>query len=216
LPRDFISIAEESGLIVPLGEWILRTACAQTSHWRSAGHPQLQVAVNFSARQFQSPQLFELINQVLQETRLPPSALQIEITETTAMHNGVLSSHILPDLDELGVLVSIDDFGNGYSALGNLKRIPFKILKIDQSFIHNIENDPHNAAITRAIIAIAHALKLRVIAEGIETQAQVSFLHQQECEEFQGVLFSPAVPAYALGRLLQGKLALNEFIHVPD
>ncbi|MBI5031470.1 MAG: PAS domain S-box protein [Chloroflexi bacterium] len=210
-PSEFIPIAEESGLIVPMGEWVLRTACAQTANWRKTGSPNLQVAVNFSARQFQDPRLATLVGQVLAEFHLPGHALELEITEGTAMRDADQTVRTLGLLNEMGVQISIDDFGNSYSALGYLKRFPFRILKIDQSFLHDIRKDANNAAITTAIIAMARSLKLRVIAEGVETSDQLEFLLSRKCDEMQGYLFSRPVLADTLSRLLHSKITVDTY-----
>ncbi len=193
-PDKFITLAEETGLIEPIGDWIFRAACAQTQAWRAQRDPNFQVAVNFSALQFQNPRLVECMEQVLSETGLPPSGLKIEITETTLMRDLAQSRQILHRLDELGIEISIDDFGNSYSALGQLKQLPVKVLKIDQSFLRNVPEDLNNKALTTAIIAMARSLSLRVIAEGVETHDQLHFLHAQGCDEIQGFLFSRPVP----------------------
>lgn len=202
-PSEFIPVAEETGLILAIGEWALRTACAQTKAWHDAGHAGLRVAVNFSARQFQHPSLPDLIRDVLKETGLPARALDLEITESTAMRNVDESIKMLNELTAMGMQISIDDFGTGYSSLGTLKRFPIHTLKIDQSFVRGIPSDPDDSALTIAIIALAHSLKFRVIAEGVETDAQLAFLRSHQCDEMQGYLFSPPIPAAAFTKLVQ-------------
>jgi len=195
LSAEFISVAEETRLIVAIGEWVLRTACAQAQAWRASGHSQLRVTVNFSAQQFGHPDLVELIRTVLKETDLPASALELEITESVAMKDVELSSEILNELSAHGIHVSIDDFGTGSSSLSRLKRFPINSLKIDQTFVRNLAGDVRDAAITTAMITMGHSLKLKVIAEGVETKEQLAFLRSRRCDEMQGYLFSRPVPA---------------------
>ncbi|MGB8646200.1 MAG: EAL domain-containing protein [Anaerolineae bacterium] len=202
LPDQFIAVAEESGLIAPIGEWMFRTACAQAQAWRASCDPTFQVAVNFSALQFQNARLAEWVQGVLLETGLAPAALKIEITETTVMQDLTQSRRILNELDELGVQIAIDDFGNSYSALGQLKRLPVKVLKIDQSFLRDVPHDLNNSALTTAILAMSRGLGLRVIAEGVETPDQLRFLSEHACDEIQGFLLSRALPAEAFMQLL--------------
>ncbi len=201
LPDKFIDVAEETGLIAPIGEWMFRTACAQAQTWRTEHDPGLQIAVNFSGLQFQNPKLAESVARVLAETGLPATGLKIEITETTIMQDLALSRRILHELDEIGVEIAIDDFGNRYSALGQLKWLPVKILKIDQSFLRAVPHDLNNSALTIAIMAMARSLDLRVIAEGVETPEQFRFLSEHGCDEIQGFLYSRALPADDLSRL---------------
>ena len=202
-PAEFIPLAEETGLIVPIGEWVLRTACAQAQVWHAAGHSDLRVTVNFSARQFEHPNLAALIRTVLKETGLAASALELEITESIAMKDIGFSGAILTELSAHGIHISIDDFGTGSSSLRYLKRFPIDTLKIDQTFVRDLASDVSDAAITAAMIAMAHALELKVIAEGVETEQQLAFLRSRQCDEMQGYLFSPPVPAEAFMRLLQ-------------
>jgi diguanylate cyclase (GGDEF)-like protein/PAS domain S-box-containing protein len=202
LPGEFIPIAEETGLIVPIGEWVFRTACAQAVSWHAAGYPHLEMAVNCSARQFQEPHLATMIGRILRETGLPAPKLQIEITESTAMNDGT-SNRALGELNAMGVQISLDDFGDGYSALANLKHLPLSILKIDQSLMRGIALDPGDAAIATAIIALARSLNLRAIAEGVETQEEQEFLTSRQCDEVQGFLFSRPVLAEKITELLR-------------
>ncbi|MDO8705524.1 MAG: EAL domain-containing protein [Sulfuricaulis sp.] len=202
-PMDFIPLAEETGLIEPIGEWVLREACAQTQAWHRAGFGRLQVAVNLSGRQFMQKNLLERIKEILKETGLTPRYLELELTEGILMHNieGVLA--VLNALKGHGVSFSLDDFGTGYSSLSYLKRFPIDTLKIDQSFVRGIPADPDDAAIAQAIIAMAHSLELKVIAEGVETVKQLDFLRANKCDGMQGYYFSKPVPAAAMAQLLQ-------------
>ena len=200
-PSQFIPLAEETGLINPLGQWLLGTACAQAKVWHDMGHP-IRVAVNISVRQFQYQDLPALVEKVLAETKLPPSALELEITESIAMLNDDFSTIPLQKLSRLGVTISIDDFGTGYSSLSRLKSLPIHILKIDRSFITDIMADPNDEAIVTAIITMAHGLQLRVVAEGVETAEQLAFLRNQKCDEAQGYFFSPPATATDIVELL--------------
>jgi diguanylate cyclase (GGDEF)-like protein/PAS domain S-box-containing protein len=201
-PDDFIPIAEMTGLIVPIGPWVLRVACAQVRAWQLAGFPGLCVSVNLSARQFAHPELVDQVRDVLRQTGLSPECLDLEITETNAMSNIELSSAILREIKALGVRISIDDFGIGYSSLSYLKRLPIDTLKIHHSFVRDVPRDPDNAAIVRAVLAMAHSLKLRVVAEGVESAEQVGFLLEHGCDVLQGFYFSPPVPAEQCERVL--------------
>lgn len=200
-PMEFILLAEETGLIVPLGEWVLRTACAQNKAWQEAGFAPLQMSVNFSPRQFQQPGLVEQVRRALNETGLDPRYLEMELTESSIMKDAQLTVRTLRQLKETGVQVSIDDFGTGYSSLSYLKRFPVDILKIDISFVRNSTTDPKDAAIVRAIITLAHSLNLKVIAEGVETEEQLRFLRSLGCDEVQGYLFGMPLPAQALRQI---------------
>ena len=190
-PAHFISVAETSGLIIPIGDWVLRTACKQTKTWQKRIDSELTVAVNLSARQFQQPNLTEIIAEVLEETGLDAKSLELEITESNAMQNAENTIYTLRELKALGVRIAMDDFGTGYSSLNYLKRFPIDTLKLDQSFVREITTDPTDAAIATAVIAMAHSLDLKVIGEGVETEEQFSFLHNQKCDYIQGYLFSP-------------------------
>lgn len=189
-PGEFIPLAEETGIIVPLGEWVLRTACAQASQWRKSGLDHLIMSVNISARQLHDRRLPDLVREVLEGADLPGSALQLEITESDAMLDMDLTVQILRELNEMGVKSAIDDFGNSYSSLGYLKRFPVTSIKIDKSFIHDVNSDRDVAAIITAMIAMAHILDLETVAEGVEDEQQVEFLRAQGCDRAQGYLFS--------------------------
>jgi EAL domain-containing protein (putative c-di-GMP-specific phosphodiesterase class I) len=200
-PCRFIGLAEETGLIVPIGAWVLQTACAQAKAWQDAGHGALRIAVNLSPRQFGEPNLLASIAEVLLQTGLPPSCLEIELTEGLFMNDVALAVELLHKLKALGLALSIDDFGTGYSSFSYLRRFPIDVLKIDRSFISDI-GEGDEAAIVVSIIALAHNLKLRVIAEGVETAAQLDYLRRNGCDEIQGYYFSPPVPAAEFERML--------------
>lgn len=204
-PAEFIPLAEETGLILPIGEWALRTACRQNKAWQDAGLPPVRVAVNLSARQFQEPTLVETVRSVLADTGLNPNHLELEITESVLMQSTETSIAILTELSRMGVQLAIDDFGTGYSSLSYLKRFPIKALKIDQSFVRDITIDSDNAAIATAIIAMAHTLGLTVIAEGVETEEQVAFLRSRHSEVMQGYYFGRPLPARATADLLRDR-----------
>jgi diguanylate cyclase (GGDEF)-like protein len=189
-PGEFIPLAEESGLIIPLGEWVLRSACNQMKNWQKAGNPLLRVAVNLSARQFQQGNLADTVTKVLQETGLDPQYLELEITESMAIHDADFTITKLQQLKQIGIQISMDDFGTGYSSLSYLKMFPIDKLKIDKSFVDDISIDQDNEIMIKTIITMAHNLKLNVIAEGVETEEQLIFLKEEKCDEFQGYLFS--------------------------
>ena len=201
-PEEFIPTAEESQLIIPLGEWVLRTACAQMKEWHDAGHDWLRVAVNLSARQFQQRDLAATVERILAETGFPARYLDLEITESTAMQNADMSLAILNRLKEMGIRISIDDFGTGYSSLSYLKRFPIDTVKIDQDFVRDLTADANDSAIISAVISMARALNLRVIAEGVETEEQLAFLRREQCAEMQGFLYSRPLSAAEFGRRL--------------
>jgi diguanylate cyclase (GGDEF)-like protein len=202
-PSDFIPLAEESGLILPIGERVLRTACAQGRAWQQAGFPPIRVSVNFSARQFQHQNPVALVTRVLRETGLPPDQLELEITESAVMKDANAALGTLRSLKETGVHLSIDDFGTGYSSLSYLRSFPLHALKVDRSFVREITSRADDAAIVTAVIAMAHSLKLKVIAEGVETADHLTWLHARDCDEVQGYHFSRPVPADAASKLLQ-------------
>jgi diguanylate cyclase (GGDEF)-like protein/PAS domain S-box-containing protein len=209
-PSEFIPLAETTGLIVPIGPWVLREACAQVRTWQERGHADLSVSVNLSVRQFHQPHLAELVRSVLVETGLDPRCLELEITESNAMLNAELTTQILTEIKSLGVRISIDDFGIGYSSLSYLKRLPINTLKIDQSFVRDITTDPDDAAIAKAVIAMAHSLKLSVVAEGVETAEQLAFLTTHRCDKMQGFYFSQPLPADECVRLLSRNLRIPQ------
>jgi diguanylate cyclase (GGDEF)-like protein/PAS domain S-box-containing protein len=197
-PSSFIPIAEETRLIIPLGEWVLRTACRQAKEWHELGAEQLRIAVNLSARQFQQHDLVDMVRNALDEVDLAPSALELEITETTAMQNADVTVEVLRALREIGVGISIDDFGMGYSSLNYLKRFPINAVKIDRAFVNDLATDEGDAAIVSAVISMARSLRLRVVAEGVENAAQFAFLRSRKCDEAQGFYFSRPVSAEEL------------------
>jgi EAL domain-containing protein (putative c-di-GMP-specific phosphodiesterase class I) len=207
-PVRFIPLAEETGLIGPIGDWVIRTAVAQNVAWQCAGYGQLRLSVNLSAYQFGQPELVESIAAVLQEHAMESHQLEIELTESMVMKDVDRAISVLRNLKALGVKLSIDDFGTGYSSLSYLKRFPIDELKIDQSFVQDIATNTDDAAIVLAIISLAHSLRLRVIAEGVETASQLDFLRQHGCDEMQGYHFSRPLPAAELGKLLQQRKCL--------
>ena len=201
-PSEFISLAEESGMIVSLGDWIMRTACAQSKVWQDAGLAPMVVSVNFSARQFQQQTFITDVAQILKETNLDPRWLELELTESSIMKDPEEAIEKLHELKLMGIRVAIDDFGTGYSSLNYLKRFPIDTLKIDRTFVSDVCKDPHDTAIVRAIIDLGHALDLTVIAEGVETKEQLQYLSALECDVVQGFLFSKALSAKAFEELL--------------
>ncbi|MCL1469472.1 EAL and GGDEF domain-containing protein [Argonema antarcticum] len=201
-PAKFISLAEETGLIVPIGEWVLKTACAQCKAWQNTGLAGLIVAVNLSARQFQQRNLLEIVAHTLQETGLDPQCLELEITESIAMQNAENTRSIMNQLHQMGVRLSIDDFGTGYSSLGYLKKFPIDTLKIDKSFINDLNTNSKDAGIVNAIMILAKGLNIKVIAEGVETEAQKKCLQSLQCQEMQGYLFSRPLAAEDATRLM--------------
>jgi predicted signal transduction protein with EAL and GGDEF domain len=191
-PLDFISLAEETGLIVPIGEWVLASACAQNKLWQDMGLTTLGISVNLSARQFSDSMLLAKLTRIIHASGLDPSSLELEITESVVMSDGECAVGVLEQLKSIGVRIAIDDFGTGYSSLGYLKRFPIDTLKVDRSFIRDIPADSGDKKIARAIIAMAHALRLEVVAEGVENAEQLKFLRAQHCDAVQGYfLFRP-------------------------
>lgn len=202
-PDSFISIAEETGLIIPIGQWILREACRQNSAWRRAGLPPIAVSVNLSPIQFRYTGLVDSVAAALTEAGLDPKSLELEVTESFVMHDAERINVAMQSLKALGVDIAVDDFGTGYSSLSYLKRFPVDRLKVDKSFVRDIDSDPDDAAIVRAIITLGHALNLRVVAEGVETAAHLDYLKLHGCDEVQGYYFSRPVPASQLESLLR-------------
>ena len=201
-PIEFIPLAEDNGLILPIGEWVLRTACRQNREWQERGFNAMRVGVNVSARQFQQQHLAEIVLQILDETGLAPKYLDLELTESSIMSNAQATIDVLTRLKAMDVTISIDDFGTGFSSLSYLKRLPIDALKIDKSFVRDVTTDPDDAALVMAIVTLAHNLRLQVIAEGVETEEQLRFLQLLRCDEVQGYLFSKPLPAEGLEQLL--------------
>jgi diguanylate cyclase (GGDEF)-like protein len=200
---DVIPLAEETGLIVPIGEWVLATACAQNKAWQDQGLTKLSVAVNLSVRQFADPLLLTKLTRIIHASGLDPSSLELEITESMVMSNGECAVAVLEKLKSIGVQIAIDDFGTGYSSLAYLKRFPIDTLKIDRSFIRDIPADSGDKKITRAIIAMAHSLKLKVVAEGVETADQLKFLRAGHCDAVQGYFLYRPLPAAEMADLFE-------------
>jgi EAL domain-containing protein (putative c-di-GMP-specific phosphodiesterase class I) len=197
-PARFIPLAEETGLIVPIGDWVLREACAQAQTWCRQGLEGLYVAVNLSARQFSQPNLVERVVEALQASALSPSLLELELTESCVMEDPIAAARQLEDIADLGVRIAIDDFGTGYSSLGHLSRFSIHVLKIDQSFVQGITNNPYDAALVSAINAMAHSLGMTSVAEGVETSAQLALLKGCGCDRVQGYLLARPAPPESL------------------
>src|SRR5581483_11279643 len=206
LPAKFISIAENSGLIIPIGEWVLKTACAQARTWQAEGLP-LSVAVNVSALQFRQDSFLESIRSVLNEIGLAPPYLQLEVTESVLLSNADVMLAVFRELKHMGVKLSIDDFGIGYSSLSYLRHFPVHKLKIDRSFVQDLALNADDKAITSAIISMAKSLDLKVIAEGVENEQQMDFLREHKCDEVQGFYFSPPLPANELAEFLRARVS---------
>jgi len=208
-PDEFIALAEETGLIGTLGSWVLGSACAQAHAWRKRGLPRLRMAVNLSARQFYGAHLVDEMREVIQVTSIDPQCLEIEITESVMMKNIEHVAKQLKSLKDIGVGIAVDDFGTGYSSLAYLKRLPIDSLKIDRSFVRDVPHDHDDAEIARAVVALAHSLRLKVVAEGVETQAQLEFLAALGCDEIQGYLFSHPRVAVDIEDLLRRDIRLG-------
>jgi diguanylate cyclase (GGDEF)-like protein len=208
-PAKFIPIAEETGLIVSIGKWVLRTACAQNVAWQKKGLPHLSMAVNLSAREFLDEHLLSGISSILNETGMSPALLELEITESMLMHDIDKATRILQDLRDMGVRLAVDDFGTGYSSLSNLKRFPINTIKVDRSFIRDLPTDSENRGITEAIIAMSRALRLTVVAEGVETKEQADYLREHACDECQGFYFSKGVSANEFAKLLESQMPVS-------
>jgi EAL domain-containing protein (putative c-di-GMP-specific phosphodiesterase class I) len=201
-PNVFIPIAEDTGLIVQIGEWVLRDSCRQVRAWIDSGMTPVRVAVNLSAKQFRHVDLVAVVRSALDEAQLQPGYLELELTESAIMDDAEKSASTLEFLSTMGVHISIDDFGTGYSSLSYLRRFPLDKLKIDRSFVRDLMSNPDDASIVKAIISLAHNLRLRVVAEGVETAEQLAFLRELGCDQYQGFFCSPAVPAPAFEALL--------------
>ena len=215
-PDKFIPLAEESGLILPLGEWVIRRACRQLQEWRQQGHPPIRLSVNLSSRQFMQADLVDMVKGILEETGVDPEYLELELTESMLMTDALQSIEKLHSFRKLGLTLSIDDFGTGYSSLSYLKKFPIQTLKIDRSFIHDIGVDGDNDAIVKATIAMAKSLNLKVIAEGVENRSQVNALGTYQCQEVQGFLYSKPLPSDDFMQYLQSQVKVENFCLVEN
>lgn len=204
-PGRFMPIAEETDLIIPIGEWVLHTACSQTKHWQNLENSTLKIAVNLSPRQFNQPDLVQRFQQIIEKTKLKPEFLELEITESCVIQDPQAAIFSLNRLKELGINIAIDDFGTGYSSLAYLKQFPFDTLKIDQCFIRGMNDESKDAEIVKAIIQMAHSLNLKVIAEGIEKQEELDLLNQYQCDVIQGYIFSKPLPPRELEHRLRNQ-----------
>lgn len=203
-PSHFISVAEESGLIVPLGYWVIHAACKFLNELAERGHEQVHVAVNVAFKQFQDKNFVRTVANILRKHNIGPGRLEFELTETTMMLEGSAVDQSLRELSELGIAISLDDFGTGYSSFAHIQRLPISALKVDRSFVRNVPNNVDDATIVKAMISLAHSLNMRVIAEGAETAEQVHFLQQHRCDQVQGFYFSRPADAPSLMALLEG------------
>jgi EAL domain-containing protein (putative c-di-GMP-specific phosphodiesterase class I) len=211
-PNDFIPLLEETGLIVEVGRWVLQEACRQGAHWRDTGHP-VGVAVNVSARQLETDEFIGDVRQALSRSGLEPQALTLEITETTIMRNSELTARRLHALKQLGVRIAIDDFGTGYSSLAHLQRFPVDSLKIDRSFISQLQENPEGETLLRTLVKLGKALAIETLAEGIEHPEQLTLLREESCDSGQGYLFARPLPADEVERFLGEWQASNP--HAP-
>ncbi|HKU73140.1 MAG TPA: EAL domain-containing protein [Pyrinomonadaceae bacterium] len=209
-PSEFIPLAEDTGLIVPIGEWVLREACLQGRRWVEQGFAPIPIAVNISARQFHDRDLAQTVIKILEETGLSPKYLELELTESSIMQNAEFAASMLNQLKSMGVNISIDDFGTGFSSLASLKRLPIDALKIDQSFVREANSDPDDAALVMAIITLGHNLRLKVVAEGVETEDQLRFLQLLRCDEIQGYFYSKPLPAETLVSLFDQQVKTDQ------
>jgi EAL domain-containing protein (putative c-di-GMP-specific phosphodiesterase class I) len=201
-PDEFIPILEENGLIVPVGEWVIKSACEQVVAWQRAGVAPVPLAINLSARQFMHRGLIEALRRILLDTGIDPALLEFEITETALMQHGGLTLETLGQIDRMGICLSIDDFGTGYSSLAYLKRFPVRKIKIDRAFVRDLEASTEDQAIVSAIMALAGSLQLSVVAEGVETPAQLALLRRHGCHYAQGYLFARPLPVEQVTPLL--------------
>jgi EAL domain-containing protein (putative c-di-GMP-specific phosphodiesterase class I) len=208
-PSRFIPLAEDTGLIVPIGKWVLETACRQLKKWHDAGHGHMIISVNVASRQFRDPQFPDMVRQAIAGAGVPPQALELEITEGILLEHSEGTLQTLDELKAIGVTLAIDDFGTGYSSLAYLKRFPIDRLKIDQSFVRDIATDSEDLAIVRAIVAMAQALYLDVIAEGVETREQLVLLQREGCKDCQGYYFSRPLDADSFLQWLRSAPALS-------
>jgi EAL domain-containing protein (putative c-di-GMP-specific phosphodiesterase class I) len=218
MPLEFIAIAEDTGLILPIGDWVIREACRQARAWQLEGLPFLRVAVNVSPMQFRQPNFCNVVRTALEANSLDAAYLEIELTEATLMTNAESSVAMLEQLSKLGVVIAIDDFGTGYSSMSYLQRFPIDKLKIDRSFIRDLLSNPGDVSIVRAIISLAHELQLKVVAEGVESAEQLALLDRMGCDQYQGFLRSPAVaPAEVEPLLAPGDASsVDEAVDSPE
>lgn len=203
LPGDFIHVAEESGLVEPIGDWVLHEACRQNRAWQDQGLRQVPVAVNLSAAELHRARTVQTVQHALASSGLDPRWLELEVTESMLMRDVERVGQLLQALRDMGALIALDDFGTGYSSLAHLRRFPLSALKVDRSFVRDLQADSNDAAICRAVIALGRTLGLRVVAEGVETAGQLAFLRRNRCDAVQGSLFSWAVPAQEMAEFLQ-------------
>jgi EAL domain-containing protein (putative c-di-GMP-specific phosphodiesterase class I) len=208
-PVQFIPVAEETGLIVPIGMWVLRTACAQNVAWHKSGLPRLPVSVNLSARQFGDDHLLENITNVLHEAGMSPHYLELEVTESMIMLDVPKAVKVLAALRKMGVRIAIDDFGTGYSSLSTLEKFPIDTIKVDRSFIRDLPENTGNKAITEAVITMGKNLGMTVVAEGVETQDQLEFLRDHACDQLQGYYFNKPMPADMFAEFVRSRLAMH-------
>jgi len=204
-PASFIPIAEQTGLISPIGEWVLRTACMQNKAWQDEGLPKMRIAVNISVIQFRNPNLVNLVRNILEETGMEPQYLELEVTESVAIHESDYIVNVLNNLKEIGITISIDDFGTQYSSLSRLKLLPVDRLKMDMQFVRGIEGNDKDKAITNVIISLAKNLGLKVIAEGVETKEQLTFLSEKLCDEVQGYYYYKPMAAEEVKKIIDLK-----------
>lgn len=202
MPIEFVALLEETGLIVPVGSWVLKSACHQAVAWHQAGFKNLTVSVNLSGRQFNNPDIIKSFSEIIADSGIDPTLLEMELTESMLMRNASKTVSALNSLHHLGIQIAVDDFGTGYSSLNYLRRFPISTLKIDRSFIRDVVDDADDAAIATAIIVMAQSLNLRVVAEGVETDAQKAFLQERNCHLIQGDWFSVPVDPDSITQML--------------
>jgi EAL domain-containing protein (putative c-di-GMP-specific phosphodiesterase class I) len=202
-PKELIPVSEDSGLIVPIGEWVLHTACAQNKAWQDAGYGRIRMSVNVSTRQFAHHDLRDTVVRALQSTGLDPHDLELELTESLVLQEDEKTAVALADLRKMGVQIALDDFGTGYSSMSYILRFPLDELKVDRCIIRDVDSDPAAAGVFKAIVSMAHSLNMRVVAEGVDSEEQASFLRESGCDELQGFLISPAVSPEELVRFLE-------------